>query len=320
MSTTLHREMKYTPVHRLSTPPPIATLSGHSTPDIDVHHRPRSYSASAARGYPYPPPNTHPIHYYPPPHHHQPNDPYPYPYPPPSRHDYAPHNHAGYPIPGHQVQTIVYTEDAATKLSDRVRRRCFNCCTTDTSTWRRSNLSPGKVLCNKCGLFERTHSRPRPEQFPHKRGPLASSALGRGERSPPLTSLPSTMPPPSLPSPPTSVASGSPATHHSQLPPGHSLHQSHTTNSPPRIHNQLPPIHGSPTATSGYSSNAYAPSKQEKTPTLPGIKSWVDSRPHSSSVSSFSASGSPRLPGRAISDAALSPKLEIARRDEEVRR
>ncbi|KAJ7134161.1 hypothetical protein C8R46DRAFT_923381, partial [Mycena filopes] len=67
---------------------------------------------------------------------------------------------------------VIHTDDAATKLSDRVRRRCFNCCTTETSTWRRSNLSPGKVLCNKCGLFERTHSRPRPEQFPHKRGPL----------------------------------------------------------------------------------------------------------------------------------------------------
>ncbi|KAJ7779810.1 hypothetical protein B0H16DRAFT_1300082 [Mycena metata] len=72
---------------------------------------------------------------------------------------------------------VMHTDDAATKLSDRVRRRCFNCCTTETSTWRRSNLSPGKVLCNKCGLFERTHSRPRPEQFPHKRGPLASSTL-----------------------------------------------------------------------------------------------------------------------------------------------
>ncbi|KAF7355814.1 GATA type zinc finger protein asd-4 [Mycena venus] len=78
---------------------------------------------------------------------------------------------------GGSVIQVVHTDDAATKLSDRVRRRCFNCCTTDTSTWRRSNLSPGKVLCNKCGLFERTHSRPRPEQFPHKRGPLASSTL-----------------------------------------------------------------------------------------------------------------------------------------------
>ncbi|KJA17047.1 hypothetical protein HYPSUDRAFT_206504 [Hypholoma sublateritium FD-334 SS-4] len=86
---------------------------------------------------------------------------------------------AGQPPP----VTIVHTDDAATKLTDGIRRRCFNCCTTDTSTWRRSNLSPGKVLCNKCGLFERTHSRPRPDQFPHKRGPLAGSTL-RG-RTPP---------------------------------------------------------------------------------------------------------------------------------------
>ncbi|KAF8550987.1 hypothetical protein OG21DRAFT_338919 [Imleria badia] len=79
-----------------------------------------------------------------------------------------------YPLPGQNHYTIGYTDDAATKLSDRVRRRCFNCCTTDTSTWRRSNLSPGKVLCNKCGLFERTHGRSRPDQFPHRRGPLAT--------------------------------------------------------------------------------------------------------------------------------------------------
>lgn len=51
-----------------------------------------------------------------------------------------------YPLPGQNHYTIGYTDDAATKLSDRVRRRCFNCCTTDTSTWRRSNLSPGKVV------------------------------------------------------------------------------------------------------------------------------------------------------------------------------
>lgn len=76
----------------------------------------------------------------------------------------------------HQFNAI-YTDDATTKLNDRIRRRCFNCCTTDTSTWRRSSLNPGKVLCNKCGLFERTHNRARPEQFPHKRGPLAASSL-----------------------------------------------------------------------------------------------------------------------------------------------
>ena len=32
-------------------------------------------------------------------------------------------------------------------------------------------------LCNKCGLFERTHSRPRPEQFPHKRGPIVTTSF-----------------------------------------------------------------------------------------------------------------------------------------------
>lgn len=45
-----------------------------------------------------------------------------------------------------QASYIVYTDDAATKLSDRVRRKCYNCRTTDTSTWRRSSLTPGKVV------------------------------------------------------------------------------------------------------------------------------------------------------------------------------
>ncbi|KAJ7474956.1 hypothetical protein FB451DRAFT_959766, partial [Mycena latifolia] len=56
---------------------------------------------------------------------------------------------------------VVHTDDAATKLSDRARHRY----------WRWSNLSPGKVVLDY-GLFERTHARPRPEQLPHKRGPL----------------------------------------------------------------------------------------------------------------------------------------------------
>ncbi|KAG2102571.1 uncharacterized protein F5147DRAFT_746825 [Suillus discolor] len=90
-----------------------------------------------------------------------------------------------YTLPGQSYHAIGYTDDAATKLSDRVRRRCFNCCTTDTSTWRRSNLNPGKVLCNKCGLFERTHGRSRPDQFPHRRGALATTAMR--PRTPPQT-------------------------------------------------------------------------------------------------------------------------------------
>ncbi|TFK52113.1 hypothetical protein OE88DRAFT_1629111 [Heliocybe sulcata] len=97
-------------------------------------------------------------------------------------------------MPSQSDYGIILTDDAATKLSDRVRRRCFNCCTTDTSTWRRSTLNPGKVLCNKCGLFERTHSRPRPDQFPHKRGHITTSTSPRVARTPP--------PPPPLPQAP----------------------------------------------------------------------------------------------------------------------
>ncbi|KAJ4498074.1 hypothetical protein C8R41DRAFT_916716 [Lentinula lateritia] len=98
------------------------------------------------------------------------------------------------PIPESE---IIYTEDAATKVTDRIRRRCYNCYTSDTSTWRRSNLAVGKVLCNKCGLFERTHSRPRPEQFPHKRTSLGGEGEGNQSPSSPsysLTPVPSQSP------------------------------------------------------------------------------------------------------------------------------
>ncbi|KAF8186199.1 hypothetical protein K438DRAFT_1596685 [Mycena galopus ATCC 62051] len=80
------------------------------------------------------------------------------------------------------VIEVLHTDEAATMLSDRVRRRCFNCRTTENKTWRRSILSPGKVLCKKCGLFERNHTRPRPQQT-LKPGPLARSNL-RSRSSP----------------------------------------------------------------------------------------------------------------------------------------
>ncbi|KAJ7133927.1 hypothetical protein C8R43DRAFT_1133165 [Mycena crocata] len=71
-----------------------------------------------------------------------------------------------------QPAAPIHTDDASMKSSDILRRRCFNCCTTETATWRRSKLSAGKLvrpqLCNKCGIFERTHSRPRPEQLSYK--------------------------------------------------------------------------------------------------------------------------------------------------------
>jgi hypothetical protein len=89
-------------------------------------------------------------------------------------------------LSGPGVDEISYTDEANTKISNRLRRRCFNCKATETSTWRRSVLSPGKLvghqgylteldhlihpqLCNKCGLFERTHAIPRPKKFPRRR-------------------------------------------------------------------------------------------------------------------------------------------------------
>ncbi|KAF8169434.1 hypothetical protein K438DRAFT_1855361, partial [Mycena galopus ATCC 62051] len=94
----------------------------------------------------------------------------------------APPQGDGGPGVGGSVIQVVHTDDAATKLSDRVRRRCFNCCTTDTSTWRRSNLSPGKVLCNKCGLLT------VPTRVPVPRSSHTSAVLwhrARSARGPP---------------------------------------------------------------------------------------------------------------------------------------
>ena len=56
-------------------------------------------------------------------------------------------------------------DDAASKETQYLRRRCHNCHTTEPPSWRRSTLNPGKIVCNKCGLYERTHLRPRPQRF-----------------------------------------------------------------------------------------------------------------------------------------------------------
>lgn len=52
-------------------------------------------------------------------------------------------------------QDIKHTSNSNTKVTDLVRRRCFNCSATQASAWRRSIINPGKILCNKCGLRER---------------------------------------------------------------------------------------------------------------------------------------------------------------------
>ena len=68
-------------------------------------------------------------------------------------------------LPPHNNIPIQHTDDAASKETQFLRRRCFNCHTTEPPSWRRSTLNPGKIVCNKCGLYERTHLRPRPLRF-----------------------------------------------------------------------------------------------------------------------------------------------------------
>ncbi|KAJ7440372.1 hypothetical protein FB451DRAFT_1300479 [Mycena latifolia] len=255
---------------------------------------PRGYGAGGYMYAPPPPHHAYAHHPPPPPHHGHPGhderyDQHPHPHAHPHYAQGFPIQHAGYvpyPLPGTILSApmappqsnganpngagggviqVVHTDDAATKLSDRVRRRCFNCCTTDTSTWRRSNLSPGKVLCNKCGLFERTHSRPRPEQFPHKRGPLASSTL-RSRSPPPGQGQPSYQQPHYAPPPSASSASAPPPSQSSAQPYIAPLAPSSQQNGS-ASHPSTP----APPHTNGSS----AANGTGESPRLPGVDSWA---------------------------------------------
>ncbi|KAL4244125.1 hypothetical protein ABKN59_009440 [Abortiporus biennis] len=198
--------------HSHPTPPPITTL--HHSPAVSVAHSISTPSPPAQPYYQHPSAPPHPGQQYGYAHQQQMNGRYP-------GEPMAPPMHPPYAVPSHtappgQANYVIYTNDAATKLSDRVRRKCYNCDTTDTSTWRRSSLTPGKVLCNKCGLFERTHSRPRPDQFPHKRGPMVTSTFkpANARSSPPPPGSPGRLPP--IPNP----------QHMQSLPPHHYDHPS----------------------------------------------------------------------------------------------
>ncbi|KAJ7906612.1 hypothetical protein B0H13DRAFT_1880489 [Mycena leptocephala] len=125
----------------------------------------------------------------------------------------APQKNAGPPPAGVQV---VHTDDAATNS----RADESSCATNAASS-------------------ERTHSRPRPEQFPHKRGPLASSTL----RAPPMHPQP--QPQPQTYQPPIAESLSAPAPHHHQdpapAPPQQYQHQhasvSHPGTPNPNAHN-----------------------------------------------------------------------------------
>lgn len=64
----------------------------------------------------------------------------------PSAHAVGPRVELTRPFPRYGSDEISYTDEANTKLSNRIRRRCYNCKATETSTWRRSVLSPGKLV------------------------------------------------------------------------------------------------------------------------------------------------------------------------------
>ena len=80
----------------------------------------------------------------------------------------------------HAAIPIQHTDDAASKETQYLRRRCFNCHTTEPPSWRRSTLNPGKIVCNKCGLYERTHLRPRPQRFDELRAGNKTRKHGSG--------------------------------------------------------------------------------------------------------------------------------------------
>ena len=66
---------------------------------------------------------------------------------------FAPTPYVGYPrtsldqrFPRIRTVGIIFTDDARKKLGDGIHRWCFNCRATETTTWRRSSLSPGKLV------------------------------------------------------------------------------------------------------------------------------------------------------------------------------
>ena len=65
----------------------------------------------------------------------------------------------------HTSLPVQHTNDAASKETQYLRQQCFNCHTTEPPSWHHSTLNPGKIVCNKCGLYEHTHLHPHPLHF-----------------------------------------------------------------------------------------------------------------------------------------------------------
>ncbi|TBU38405.1 hypothetical protein BD309DRAFT_874485 [Dichomitus squalens] len=93
----------------------------------------------------------------------------------------------------HAGLMVQHTDDAASKETQYLRRRCFNCHTTEPPSWRRSTLNPGKIVCNKCGLYERTHLRPRPLRFDELRAGSKTRKQPKVNNSPKAAKAPPQM-------------------------------------------------------------------------------------------------------------------------------
>ncbi|WVQ77280.1 hypothetical protein IAR50_006964 [Cryptococcus sp. DSM 104548] len=98
---------------------------------------------------------------------------------------------------------ITYTTEAEVKQTPTIKRECHNCTSRNPPSWRKSILSPGRILCNKCGIFERTHHRSRPPQNDDQKlrkasdpsstfggaGPAGAYGAGRSGRAAPPPAL-----------------------------------------------------------------------------------------------------------------------------------
>ncbi|KAI0258910.1 hypothetical protein BC834DRAFT_974684 [Gloeopeniophorella convolvens] len=89
----------------------------------------------------------------------------------------APRQHddpRGFEYQPYRTSAVMYTDDARVKTGHNIRRKCSNCSATETVSWRRSQLTQGRMVCNKCGLYERTHGEHRPAEIPRSRVSIPS--------------------------------------------------------------------------------------------------------------------------------------------------
>ncbi|KAJ3520493.1 hypothetical protein NMY22_g12734 [Coprinellus aureogranulatus] len=87
----------------------------------------------------------------------------------------------------HTGLPVQHTDDAASKETQYLRRRCFNCHTTEPPSWRRSTLNPGKIVCNNSGPETKARKQNKRTLSPKSRvGTAAAAGNGGAPGSPNL--------------------------------------------------------------------------------------------------------------------------------------